>query len=164
MYSCFLVNRRRLISDDRLLRKFDDLELRVLVRGTATYTRLQLRLLHPEFLRDGVDRSIELEWLARPLTGTTSPQKGRTLLYESERAAMESLDVPHFGTSEWRNTEYMSDDQGLLLLCGERDSRVLRRRLENLSWLDCTNQLAIIEEAVRSRFERAAPIGGHPSE
>jgi lantibiotic modifying enzyme len=79
MYSCFLVNRRRLISDDRLLRKFDDLELRVLVRGTATYTRLQLRLLHPEFLRDGVDRSIELEWLARPLTGTTSPQKGRTL-------------------------------------------------------------------------------------
>src|SRR5206468_2461958 len=84
MYSCLLAHRHRLISDDRLLRRFDNLELRVLLRGTATYTRLQLRLLHPEFLRDGIDRSIELEWLARPLTGPTSPRKGRILVYERE--------------------------------------------------------------------------------
>jgi hypothetical protein len=68
---------------------------------------------------------------------------------------MESLDVPHFGTSEWRNMEHMSDDPDLLLLCGERDSRVLRQRLETLSLPDCTNQLVIIEEAVRSRFGSA---------
>jgi type 2 lantibiotic biosynthesis protein LanM len=155
MYSCLLAHRHRLISDDRLLQKFDNLELRVLLRGTATYTRLQLRLLHPEFLRDGIERSIELEWLARPLTGPTSPRKGRILVYERERAAMESLDVPHFGTSEWRNMEHTSNDPDLLLLCGERDSRVLRQRLDTLSSPDCTNQLAIIEKAVRSRFGSA---------
>jgi type 2 lantibiotic biosynthesis protein LanM len=155
MYSCLLAHRHRLLTDDQLLRKFDNLELRVLLRGTATYTRLQLRLLHPEFLRDGIDRSIELEWLARPLTGPMSAREARILVYERERTAMESLDVPHFGTSEWRSMEHMSDDPDLLLLSGERDSRVLRQRLENLSSPDCTKQLAIIEEAVRSRFGRA---------
>jgi type 2 lantibiotic biosynthesis protein LanM len=154
VYSCLLANRQRLISDDRLSDEFDDLELRILVRSTATYTRLHLHLLHPEFLKDGIDRSIELEWLARPLSGTTSPQKGRISVYEHERTAMESLDIPHFGTSAWRDMEHTSDDEDLFLLCGERDSRVLRRRLTTLSQADCSRQLAMMEEAVRSRFER----------
>lgn len=154
VYACLLANRQRLISDDRLLSEFDDLELRILIRSTETYTRLHLHLLHPEFLKDGIDRSIELEWLARPLSGTTSPQKGRVLVYEHERTAMENLDIPHFSTSAWRNMEHMSDDEDLFLLCGERDSQVLRRRLTILSPADCSRQLAIMEDAVRSRFER----------
>jgi lantibiotic modifying enzyme len=128
----------------------DSLDLRILIRDTSTYTGLQLRLLHPEFLRDGLDRSIELEWLARPLSGTESPAKGRRLVYERERTAMELLDVPHFVTSEWRNTEDITDDDELMLLCGKRDSSVLQRRLANFSPAHCARQLSTIEEAVRS--------------
>ena len=36
MYSCLLARRDRLISDDRLLQRFANLELRVLLRGTVT--------------------------------------------------------------------------------------------------------------------------------
>jgi lantibiotic modifying enzyme len=92
---------------------FDDLGLRILVRSTTTYTRLHLHLMHPEFLKDGVDRSIELEWFARPLSGTTTPPKGRKLLYERERLAMENLDIPHFATSNWRSMEHEPYDEDL---------------------------------------------------
>jgi type 2 lantibiotic biosynthesis protein LanM len=152
LYACLTANRRELISDDRFLSSFDNLELRILIRSTSTYTGLQLRLLHPEFLRDGLDRSIELEWLARPLSGTASPMKGRIFLYERERTAMELLDVPHFSTSEWKNTEDISGDEDLMFLCAERDSQVLRRRLATFSPANCARQLAIIEEAVQARF------------
>lgn len=152
VYSCLSANVQRLLSDQVLLSSFDNLELRILIRSTSTYTGLQLRLLHPEFLRDGLDRSIQLEWLARPLSGTTSPRKGRILLYERERTAMELLDVPHFATSEWKNMEDISGDEDLMLLCGERDSQVLRQRLANFSPANCARQLAIIEEALQSRF------------
>jgi lantibiotic modifying enzyme len=123
----------------------------VLVRSTATYTRLHLHLLHPEFLADGIDRSIELEWLARPFTATRTPKQARLLLYETERVAMERLDIPHFGTSHWRTIQMAGEEPDLVLLCGERDSRVLRRRLLGLSDNDRRRQLAAIEEAVVRR-------------
>jgi type 2 lantibiotic biosynthesis protein LanM len=154
VYLCLLVNREDLISNDRLLSGFDHLELRILLRSSATYACLQLHLLHPEFLRDGLDRSIELEWLARPLGGTTTPQKGRIQVYDAERTAMEGLDIPHFGTLAWKTMRHTSDDPDLSLLCGERDSRVLERRLASLSAADCSRQIAIIKDAVRSRFGR----------
>jgi type 2 lantibiotic biosynthesis protein LanM len=149
VYSCILENRNLLASQTGLLKALDNLELRILVRSTATYSRLQLHSLHPEFLKDGIDRTIELEWLARPLSGTPSPQEGRMMLYECERIAMEKLDVPHFGTSLWKRMNHRDDDDNLSLLSGERDSRVFLRRLESLNETDCSRQLAIIEKAVR---------------
>jgi type 2 lantibiotic biosynthesis protein LanM len=152
VYSCLLTQRQELSSNDRMLSEFDCLELRVLLRNSATYARLHLHSLHPEFLKDGIDRSIELEWLAKPLSGTTTPQKGRIQIYETERTAMENLDIPHFPSSAWRNMDHTSDDPDLLHLGLERDSRVVRRRLANLSESDCMRQIAAIEDAVRSRF------------
>lgn len=151
-YSVIVANRHLLLADSPLLHGLDHLELRVLVRDTATYGRIQLHLLHPEFLRDGLDRSIELEWLARPLSAKETPQKGRALLYDGERMAMEELDIPHFGTSFWRQMEHGSNDQDMFNLCGDRDSRVLLRRLAEFGPTDFSQQHAIVEDAVRSRF------------
>jgi type 2 lantibiotic biosynthesis protein LanM len=151
VYACLVENRKRLISEKRLLSAFDGLNLRVLVRSTVTYTRLQLYSLHPEFLQDGVDRSIELEWLARPLS-PRAYQEGPRRLYECERAAMEQLDVPHFATNEWRGTGHTFDDEEMRTLFNERDSQVVLRRLQGLSEADCQRQVAIIKKAVRLRF------------
>lgn len=151
-YSLLLANYQDLLSDSRLLDGFDQLELRILVRGSMTYAQIHLHLLQPEFLKDGIDRSIELEWLARPLSASDVPEKSRMLLYETERTAMERLDIPHFSTSSWHNMEASPEDPDMFNLCSERDSQVLRRRLAHLSIADCAKQLSVIEEAVRSRF------------
>ncbi|MFM9842227.1 MAG: type 2 lanthipeptide synthetase LanM [Dongiaceae bacterium] len=151
-YCALLANRAALLADREVTAAFENLELRVLVRNTDTYTRLQLHLLHPDYLRDGIDRSLELEWLARPLCATVRPRRGRVQVYEGERRAMEALDIPHFGTGGWRELEIADDDEDFRLLCGERNSAVLRRRLQNLSDADCARQVAVIQESIASRF------------
>ena len=151
-YDGLLASRPALLSDKQLLEAFDDLELRVLVRSTETYTRLHLHLLHPEYLQDGIDRSLELEWLARPVCATASPRTGRAQVYEGERRAMEMLDIPHFGTAAWQKMKHADDDKDFLMLCGDRNSQVLCRRLARLSAADRLRQIAVIEQAISSRF------------
>jgi lantibiotic modifying enzyme len=151
--------RRQLASDLKLLRHFDALELRVLLRDSATYARLHLHLLHPEFLEDGLDRSIELEWLARPLSVVANSRAGRSLeararVYEHEWRAMEQLDVPHFGTSAWRRLSGGHRDEQLPF-SGKRDAGVLRRRLASLSRSDCRRQLATIARSLRGASGRS---------
>lgn len=138
-------------ADAQLLDAFDDLDLRILVRSTVTYTRLQLYSFHPEFLKDGLDRSIELEWLARPMSPRAF-QKGPRRLYECERVAMEQLDVPRLTTRDWAGMDQSFEDEEMRRLFTPRDSRVLVRRVMGLSDADCRRQLSIIERAVRSRF------------
>jgi type 2 lantibiotic biosynthesis protein LanM len=155
VYECLLFKRWAILDDAELLAAFERVQLRILVRNSVTYARLHLHLLHPEWLVDGLDRSIELEWLARPLSAVAKTEPGRLLLYEAERDAMEQLDIPHFTTRDWQGMHHTLDDPDLLLMSGHRDGSVVRRRLENLSEADCMNQVAIIEEAVRGRFAAA---------
>lgn len=157
-YGCLLRSRDRLLADSQLLDAFDGLNLRILVRSTVTYTRLQLHSLHPEFLQDGLDRSIELEWLARPM-GPRAFQEGPRRLYECERTAMEQLDVPRLTTRDWAGMDQSFEDEEMRRLFKPRDSRVLVQRLIGQSDADCRRQLSIIERAVRSRFnQRPSPV------
>ena len=152
VYDCLLENRERLLSAKSWLNTLDGLTLRILVRSTLTYTRLQLHSLHPQFLEDGVDRSIELEWLARPLS-PRADQDGPRRLYECERAALEQLDVPHLTTDDWKGAGDTFADEEMRTLFKDRDSHVMVRRLQSLCEDDCRSQLAIIEKSVRSRFQ-----------
>ena len=43
---------------------------------------------------------------------------------------MEQLDIPHFTLDEWRAMGHTIADPDLFLLGGERDSHLLRRRLQ----------------------------------
>jgi lantibiotic modifying enzyme len=122
MYAHLLRSRDNLLTDEVTLAMFDNLELRTLLRSTATYTRLQLRLLHPEFMVNGIDRSIELEWLARPLTGPTSFKCDRQHIYDHEREAMEKLDVPIFTTAFADLVSDEDSDPDLAFLCAPRDA------------------------------------------
>ena len=143
--------RRRAISADIPLRaQFEGIELRTLLRSTTTYTRLQLRLLHPEFLRDGIDRSLELEWLARPLTGTGRPSHDRRRVYEIERSAMENLDVPRFVSTMWPSGK--GDSAEVALLRAPRDFDALLRGLDEMTGADRKRQVALITHAIDSRF------------
>jgi type 2 lantibiotic biosynthesis protein LanM len=146
-------NRPRLMREKKLLDGFDRLNLRILVRSTITYTRLHLYLLQPRFLMDGIDRSIELEWLARPLSARAD-QEGPRMLYDCERRAIEQLDVPHLTTDEWGGLSGSFEEDEMRVLFNQRDSGVILRRLKGMSDSDCSDQLAVIEKSLRSRFQR----------
>ena len=152
------LRRRRgaLLGDDGIMSMLDGLELRVLLRGTTSYTGLQLRLLHPEFMADGLDRSIELEWLARPLTGPQASKEGRRRIYAHELAAMERLDVPHFTNRFAAEIAAASDDPDLAFLRGPRNSSVVRQRLAALTPVARARHVRTIERAIRDRYGGSA--------
>ena len=151
VYECLLANRRSLAADP-VLELFNRLELRVLVRDSATYGRLHLHLLHPEFLEDGLDRSIELEWLARPLCIRTKPPRGRVRVYACERAAMERLDLPRFNTMAWREMRHDPATEEAKTFGGRRDAHTVRRRLAALSAEACRRQVGFIVRSVRLKY------------
>jgi len=161
-WACLHANRGAIAADDSWRDLIQELELRTLLRGTTTYTRIQLRLLHPEFLEDGIDRSIEIDWFARPLSGPHLPSPDRVRVYESERTAMEKLDVPRFVTSMWRDVTD-DGDPDLQLLCAPRNVNVLLRRLADMTDDECANQVALITRSIASRFpnrrERSGALG-----
>jgi type 2 lantibiotic biosynthesis protein LanM len=149
-----LVRLRPVLAGDRaLLSALEGMRLRVLVRDTATYTQLQLHLLHPEFLADGLDRSIELEWLARPLVADAVPSPGRRLLYELERRDMEALDIPYVDSTTWREiTNACDEGDELTAISPERDPQVLLRRLASLNETDLERQTTMIRTSIAARF------------
>ncbi len=149
-----LISLRSRLLRSRLLALFDGLDQRIIIRDTATYTALQLHLLQPKLLRDAIDRSIELEWLARPL-GIRARRLGRADLYMAELEAIEHLDVPRFTVSSWRSMRHGPADEPLWALGAPRDGDCLRQRLAALSAPDCSVQLNLIRNAIANRF--AAP-------
>jgi type 2 lantibiotic biosynthesis protein LanM len=163
MYAHLRRRRDELLGNSMIMSMFDGLELRVLLRGTTTYTGLQLRLLHPEFMAGGIERSIELEWLARPLTGPQAFKDGRLRIYAHELAAMEMLDVPHFTNRLAAEIAAASDDPDLAFLRGPRDGSVLRERLENLAPRACARHVRTIEKAIRDRYAPTPDRNGKAS-
>ena len=145
-YAC-LLDHRKALTADRMLTGLDRLELRILLRDSATYGQMHLHLLYPEHLEDGIDRSIELEWLARPLCIRATPSRGRVAVYEHERSAMERLDLPLFTTQTWRAMRHDPSTQEARAFGTPRDAKALKRRLAQLSDRDRRRQLAAITRA-----------------
>jgi hypothetical protein len=93
-------------------------------------------MLHPariDLTAGGIDRSIELEWLARPLCARRKSPASRFRIYQHEVNAMEQLDIPRFDTAAWRDMRHAPASYEALVFGGARDSSVLRRRLVKMS-------------------------------
>jgi hypothetical protein len=101
----------------------------------------------------GIDRSIELDWLARPLSGPISHKSDRQKIFEHELDAMEKLDVPVFTSSIAGLDGQVYSDPDLELLCSRRDASVVQERLAHLSRADREQQVGTIKQAIEDRFK-----------
>ena len=106
-------------------------------------------------MTSGIDRSIELDWLARPLTGPASDKRDRQRIYDHERDAMESSTF-RFTTSFADLVSDESADPDLAFLCARRNGSLVRERIGHLSVEDCRQQIEAIEQAMRDRY--ALPV------
>jgi type 2 lantibiotic biosynthesis protein LanM len=80
------------------LESFRNIQTRYVFRATKVYTLLLSYLNHPEFLRSGIDRSIEMEILAKGLLGDLSKKHIFWDVLDSELEQLERNDVPYFYT------------------------------------------------------------------
>jgi type 2 lantibiotic biosynthesis protein LanM len=125
-------------------------KFRVIIRNSATYSDILEHLLKPQFLKDGIDRSIELEWLARPLSGPYRVRTGRVRLFEHESSSMEHLDIPHITLSQWADLGLVDDDD-FFRYHQLRDISVACSRLQSMTSDDREHHVSIIRDALSPR-------------
>ena len=111
MYRFLMRCRRALIAPDGPLAAFQRQRVRFIFRPTKVYALLLQRVLKPELLRDGRDRSIELDALSRMLLkGSTPTPSPFWPLLRAERQALERQDIPLFATTSDRDALTLSTD------------------------------------------------------
>lgn len=98
MYDMIAQRSAELVATGGVLEAFGDKVVRFIFRNTETYGMLLEHSLDPRFLRCGLDRSIELEYLSRALLHSDDrPMEWPIVVAEIE--ALERLDIPHFQTT-----------------------------------------------------------------
>lgn len=152
-YRLLLEHRGELLGEGGLVARLRGKSVRFLFRATNLYATLLERTLHPKYLRDGADRFIQLDALARPLLmAGERPQNWAVL--RSEREEMERMDIPFFTAR--------IDERGVRLSSGEEIPNFFHRsayeeataKLSALDEEDLGFQLRVIRMAFRATTAR----------
>ncbi len=116
-------------------------EVRFIFRPTKTYGALFMKTLRPEYMRDGADRSIELESLAADLLRGGSKPSFWPIL-DTEIRDLENLDIPYFSVlpesrslkvSAGRTIDDWFEESGLERVTariGDLDERDMKRQID----------------------------------
>lgn len=160
MYRFLLKQRDLLLAPDGPLAALATQQVRFVYRATRIYARLQSHLLHPQYLRDGADRSIYLELLGRAVLPTEGPLREQAQpldwwpIFAAERQAMEQGDIPFFTARADSALLHATPDQVFEhCLEGPSFERVLAR-LSTLSSEDAQQQVAVIQGALYAHVAR----------
>jgi type 2 lantibiotic biosynthesis protein LanM len=166
MYRFLLAHREALLARGGPLSRFADQQVRFVFRATRTYSALLRKLLAPRYLRDGADRSIQLEILVRAVLDFDNPASDNTMpprwwpIYAAEREALEQEDIPFF-TASTRSDSLSLAPGWEIAHCFEQPSfdRVVAR-LQALSEEDLRSQITFIEGSLCAHVAHA---GRHAS-
>ncbi|HEU4455733.1 MAG TPA: type 2 lanthipeptide synthetase LanM family protein [Longimicrobium sp.] len=148
-YEFLLARRDELLAPGGMLARIRGQRVRFLFRHTNLYATLLERTLHPAYLRDGADRALQLDTLARPLAALPERPSAWPIL-AAERLSMERMDIPLFGAA--------AESRDLELPTGERlenffDASALHEvteRLERLGAADLEFQAEVITTTLRA--------------
>ncbi len=160
MYCFLLAQRAALLADNSPLHELADQQVRFVYRATRTYGALMQKLLHPKYLRDGIERSIHLELLGRavlPLEGPLRDKGERTRwwsAFAAERQAMLQGDVPFFTARANSRALIVAPGQHIEACFEEPSFDLVVRRLKSLDEADLERQMALIHGALYAHVAR----------
>ncbi len=124
--------------------------VRFTFRQTRIYTIILQKLLAPEFLRSGVDRSIELDILSRAFLRDRHKPFFWSVL-QAEIAAMEQLDIPYFGGTTDSDALSFGVKQPIPNYFKQPSYNQVVERVQRLDRIDLAEQVAMIEGSFAAR-------------
>ena len=130
-------------------------KFRFIFRPTRVYSSLLLYLQHPDFMKDGILRSLEIEKLASPIVEDLDKKYIFWDIFEDELKQMENLDVPYY-FSKLKDTKIYSEYG--LAVDGYLNSALNRiyYKIRNLNNDDLSLQLDLINNSF-NRIENELP-------
>ncbi|HBY94321.1 MAG TPA: hypothetical protein DEP84_10230, partial [Chloroflexi bacterium] len=148
MYRFLLEQREALLAPDGPLAGFAGQAIRFTFRKTRLYWSLLEATLAPRFMRDGADRSIQLDALSRALLSEDQPSLWP--LVRSEQAALAQMDIPRFTGHTDGHALKVSGDERIDDAFSESGYALARARLAGLSEGDLERQIGFIRVAIGS--------------
>jgi type 2 lantibiotic biosynthesis protein LanM len=149
MFTMIDTRRDEITSPDGPLSAFDDVDGRFIYRPSWVYTSLISQGLHPDYLRNGIDRSLIFERLYR----TMLLHKERPLhwgIIAEEIVAIDGMNVPHFRTNT--NNRRLRIHAKVFEDCmTETGYHCIVERFKNIRQKDIEDQIALIRSALTDR-------------
>jgi type 2 lantibiotic biosynthesis protein LanM len=157
MYRFLANNQNSLLAQDSLFTKLFHNKARFVFRGTALYVSILKKSAHPDFQREGIDLSIQLDVVSRPFVPLDEKSALWPLIAEEENS-MWNLDVPKFTVR--------GDCDAIEFENGTRSPKsfvnspyeVVKDKFKRLSNADLTWQVGLIKGSMEARNFRKARI------
>jgi lantibiotic modifying enzyme len=155
MYRFLMEQRDTILASDSPLNALAHQRIRFIFRNTEVYSLILEKTFNPKFLRDGVERSIQLDFLSRLLLSHES-KPGCWQLLLAELQATEQLDIPHFTTRADSHSLTIHPNQTLSEFFRQSGYQGVISRISRLCQQDLAQQVGFIRSALGS-----LPIGEH---
>ena len=143
MYRFILSNQESLLAPDSPLGRLAPQRVRFIFRHTKIYASVMRTILSPQYLKNGADRSIEIEILSLAMLKTPNAPVFWPLL-QAEIASLEQLDIPMFVASS--DSDSLVLDSGLQIdNCFAQSSYdLVKSRIKQLDERDLETQVGYI--------------------
>jgi type 2 lantibiotic biosynthesis protein LanM len=144
MYRLLLDYREALLSENGPLACFAEDEIRIIIRNTQLYSALLRESLHPDLLRNALDRERLFDRLWAPIE--FFPYLAKVIPYERED--LHKGDIPIFTTRPSSCDIWSSAKERITAFFDDSGFILARRRLEQLSEQDLNQQLWFIRASL----------------
>lgn len=146
----FLQKRQEvLLAADSPLIRFNCQKVRLVLLNTYVYVSVLQNTLDPKYLRDGVDRSIELDIFSkRFLSSEEKPDNWEMLA--AEKQALEQLDIPYITSYSDRNAVTINSEVTIDGLFDSSSYDDVTTRIKELSDDNLAEQISIIKSSCYS--------------
>lgn len=154
MYRFLIGQQEVLLAADSPLEAFQAQQVRFIFRPTNVYGVVLQKTTAPEFLRNGVDWSIELDIISRAFL-TAQEKPNAWPICRAELRAMEQLDIPYFGASAASDALTIGLEQPIEKYFKAPSYSKVLTKLQKLDETDLALQVAILQLAFYARVGRS---------
>jgi type 2 lantibiotic biosynthesis protein LanM len=149
MYQFLMQRQETLLAPNSPITAFSRQKVRLVLRNTSIYFSVLQKSLDAKYLRDGVERSIELDILSRTFLGAKSKRRFWALV-AAETRALEQLDIPYFSAYSDSNAIVINAEEAIDKFLDRPSYDDVISRLQQLDDADLAEQISIIRGSLYS--------------
>ncbi|WP_019500707.1 type 2 lanthipeptide synthetase LanM family protein [Pseudanabaena sp. PCC 6802] len=155
MYRFLMVNRDELLAPESPLADMQDRQIRFIFRATRIYGTILQNAWAPDYLKHGVDYSIELDRLSCAFLIAQNKPDAWPIL-DAELQAMEQLDFPFFTASAACDELSVGKSQAIPHYFRKSSYEQVLNQLQTLDLADLARQIAIIQSSFYAKVAQTS--------
>ncbi|MDF5709609.1 MAG: type 2 lanthipeptide synthetase LanM family protein [Nostoc sp. S4] len=150
MYRFLMMHKDILLVPGSPLTAMQNQQVRFVFRNTRIYSAISQKTLSPDYLKHGVDYSIELDRLSRAFLVAQDKPNALPIL-SAELRAMEQLDIPFFTANAASDELSTSDYQSIPQYFKQPSYQHALNQLQAMDEIDLARQTAIIQGSFHAK-------------